>query len=175
MNIFKRTVLLALTIVMAMSILVIPAFAAEPLDSEWRTVFAGFPTQTIGSNSAYTGAIQSFLYASSTTRQDIVNAGGIDGKYGSGTASAVATFQGEYNRDFGASIGTDGSVGPKTWPAIASYLCKSSVGTYYNWSRYDETEGNYNICMRYKYNETSSVWKIGYYKENGTIGGEFTP
>jgi hypothetical protein len=50
-------------------------------------------------------------------------AGAVDGKFGSGTQSAVKTFQHR------AQLSSDGLVGPKTWCAIAQALVRRAVGT----------------------------------------------
>lgn len=120
MKLLKRTVVMALAIMMLMSILVLPASAV--LSTPYYSHVCAFHELYNGSpENAYIRAAQCFLYRFSTsTRNTIINGGGIDGGYGNATMNAVKEYQSKkwpYNRDE-----WDGRVGTKTWTKIAGDL-----------------------------------------------------
>lgn len=165
MKLVKRTITLALTVVLLMSVLAISASADTLLDLEWRSYFATYfpPQRTNSYSTGYTGAIQRFLYCRPSTRTDITLGGGVDGVYGNYTASAVETFQGEYNADFVADIDTDGKVGPQTWSAIASYLKSEPVSDYAQWRM------NSSPVIKYYYDSYYGEYRLAYYKTNTSV------
>jgi len=134
MKLLKRTAVLALAIMMLTSILVLPASAV--LYSPYYSHVCGFNELYNGSpDNAYIRAAQCFLYHySSHTRKLIINAGGIDGGYGNGTADAVTAYQTDkWPDDDNAEHkkNRDGRVGPKTWAKIAGDLYVGYEGSEY--------------------------------------------
>lgn len=140
MKLLKRTVVLALAIMMLTSILVLPASAVltEPYYSHvcaFKEIYNG------SSENAYIRAAQCFLYHYSyDTRKEIDNSGGIDGGYGNGTERAVVLYQtdkwpNDYNEEHLKN--RDGRVGKKTWTKIADDLYVGYVGAEYAELRYN--------------------------------------
>lgn len=138
MRYMKRTLILALVVVMLTSVLVIPAAALEPT---WNQYFYdNFPEQRVGYyHYGYTYALQRFLYVYDTTTQsDIISSGGIDGMYGTGTKNAVVTFQEQFaSNNPGVSIvipaSEEGKVGQNTWKAIAYMMYEVYLTGYQDW------------------------------------------
>ena len=63
--------------------------------------------------------------AKGSSKQYIVNAGGIDGSFGGGTGNAVRAFQTDAKRDWLSSMSVDGIAGDDTWASVAHYLSQS--------------------------------------------------
>lgn len=116
-----------------------------------------FPEQSMSSyQTKYTRAIQVMLMGySAATRSLIVNSGGADGNFGTGTYKAVLAFQ------KATGLGQDGVVGLNTWNNFDTNLVYKSTGaTYFKFS------GKYNdsIIMRcrisddYWYCKANNVW-----------------
>ena len=108
---YIKPVVSILLVVALIASLSVSAFAAS---SEWVSRFRGFATVSQNSNSGYVQELQRFLQVYSTTTHDyIMNSGGLDGYFGTGTYNAVIYFQ--TNR----SLSVDGIAGPNTWGKIA--------------------------------------------------------
>ena len=115
----KRVISLCLVVVLMLSTLAIPASATSL--SFWQARFSALPQLHRGSSETLViKALQRFLYIYPSTRSTIINAGGIDGSYGTGTYNAVKTLQGI--ECGGNSADVDGIVGSRTWSAIPKYL-----------------------------------------------------
>lgn len=127
----KKTIMLALVVIMLMSIMVLPASAVS---DPYYSHVAGFEELYNGSTAnAYIRAAQCFLYHYSyATKKEIANAGGIDGGYGNGTENAVIMYQkdkwpNDNNEEHVKN--RDGRVGPKTWAKIAGDLYLDDYGS----------------------------------------------
>ncbi|MBQ8807576.1 MAG: hypothetical protein IJZ68_14275 [Bacteroidaceae bacterium] len=115
----KRVLSLVLIVVLMVSMLAIPAFAASDV---WVQRFQQFPTITTGTtNYGYVKALQTFLLAASDKTAALIReGGGVDGGYGAKTKDAVKLFQMEvFPND---SSQWDGATGSKTWGRIAAWL-----------------------------------------------------
>lgn len=134
MKAMKKTIVFALVVVMMMSVMSLPASAA--LVEPYYSHVSGFVELYNGSTAnAYIRAVQCFLYHYSyATRNEITNAGGIDGGYGNGTENAVIMYQKDKwpNDNNPEHVkNRDGRVGPKTWTKIAGDLkVGESTGEY---------------------------------------------
>lgn len=132
-RIFRRAIPVLLVVVMCLS-MAAPAYAVE--GNVVGVMSNSFPDQHRYSyNSGYTGLIQRFLYIySSETREKIVNSGGIDGVFGTGTRAAVGIFQGDQG------FSQDYVFGGQSWPWLAnkmyySYTTENGYWHYYYNSR----------------------------------------
>lgn len=139
----KRISVLAMTMMMSMAS-VLPAQAVA---------MASFPQQSRGSYTGnHTRALQVMLINhNSTTRNSVLNAGGADGSYGSGTELGVAQFQAMNG------LTSDGVCGTNTWTKFRNTLQQTNVGDKYRfykgYSPYQAKNGN---CMRL--HRTSDIW-----------------
>lgn len=114
MKMAKKTLALALAVMMVMAVLVIPASATG---ADYEGYFKNFRTTSRYNYIAgYASAAQSFLLGYSYTENTIRNSGGVDGMFGAATAEAVSTFQGKQ------SLAKDGIIGPNTWGKMACYM-----------------------------------------------------
>lgn len=127
MGYLKRSISIALVIILMMSVTVIPASAVTIQDIDWYWHFtdkeSGFPELYNGSGeSGYIKLVQRFLFVCPNTHYTIYNANssyqGIDGGFGNDTEAAVELFQKLVLGEDEA----DGYVGPQTWGAIYSFL-----------------------------------------------------
>lgn len=127
MNFVKKGVSLTLVLILLASIMVIPAFASGvPLDPEWRVEFRRFKMLSQGSpHTQYVCALQQFLWAYPNTRTYIVNAGGVDGSFGSATGTAVRVFQADAQLEWLPTMSVDGIAGGDTWASVAYYLSRN--------------------------------------------------
>lgn len=164
MKTFKRTLIVALMVVMLASVLVIPAAALDPT---WNQYFYNnFPEQRVGYyHYGYTYAIQRFLYVDPATQSDIVSSGGIDGMFGNGTRNAVITFQEECAEEPGCpSIpeSETGKVGKNTWKAIGYMMNEVYLTGYQDWYWHNKR------VMKLVNNSY-----IQYYIDDYNVGGTF--
>ena len=115
----KRGLSLVLIVIMVVSMMAVPAFAASGV---WTTRFRQFPSISTGTTRyGYVKALQTFLlHYSSETKALIKEGGGVDGGYGQKTKSAVKVFQDEVFNGDGTQI--DGATGPNTWEQVAVKL-----------------------------------------------------
>lgn len=156
----KRTLALALVLVMMMSVMVVPAFAAsEP----WQTRFSKFTHVNVDNYHNYPNyvkAAQRFFLCNPATADLIKNNGGVDGFFGDATARAAKAFQSVKGLD------VDGRVGPQTWKAIAADL---TLVTY--------TSPNYYIFykngQKVIYVNGTSTYNYYYYTTEGSLGSVF--
>jgi len=121
MKLFKQTTVLAIVIVMLMSILVVPAFAAGIV---WQNAFATFPELYQGHTAnGHIKFLQRFLYCYSNDTKNILieNGHGIDGGYGPQTEEAVKHFQDDF-KDTSEPLVVDGRAGENTWRRIAKLM-----------------------------------------------------
>jgi hypothetical protein len=126
MKCIKKTCSLILALLLAVSVLVLPAAA---LDNTWVTRFQTMPliysaTATKPGNDVYVKAIQRYLFSNSSTRSTMGSTT-VDGIWGTRTESAVKVFQ----RAMSLSL-VDGKVGSGTWGRMAETL--SYFSTVYN-------------------------------------------
>lgn len=123
----KRLLAIFLSVIMVASIMIIPASAATIPTVNWAGAIAGFPELYNGSTqSGHIKFLQRFLMMyNDTTRDEIINAGGVDGGFGNGTTNAVIEFQSDNNLSL-----VDGRPGPQTWSKITIYLTQSGVYLY---------------------------------------------
>ena len=123
----KKIMVLMLVLVVLTSTMAIPANAASV---NWESQFPQFQlcsTSATPYNSNYVRALQRFLLAYKHTSSMIADNGGVDGSFGTGTESAVKTFQ---YYAFGADeTQIDGKVGSGTWRKIAGMLEDYESGT----------------------------------------------
>mgnify|MGYP002763847008 CR=1 FL=1 len=113
----KRIFAAVFCVMMLASIFTVPAFAAPVVWRQRISTFTEINQSTGGSQPGYTIPLQHFLCCYNTNFETtIMNAGGIDGKFGPATGSCVRTYQSTHG------LSVDGSVGPKTWSSIASHL-----------------------------------------------------
>ena len=94
MKCIKKTCSLILALLLAVSVLVLPAAA---LDNTWVTRFQTMPliysaTATKPGNDVYVKAIQRYLFSNSSTRSTMGSTT-VDGIWGTRTESAVKVFQ----------------------------------------------------------------------------------
>lgn len=114
MKSIKKLMALVLTVMMIMTILIVPASAAS---STWVARFQKFaPTNINSYQTGYTKAVQSILLGFPRSKDWIILGGGIDGSFGSRTEQAVKAFQ-EIN-----NLVVDGRVGPATWGKMAERM-----------------------------------------------------
>lgn len=108
-----------------------PAFATTGASMSY-VMSNNFPSQSTSSySSTYTGLIQRYMCVyNSTTRADIVDNGGIDGSFGSGTRSAVINYQKAKN------FTQDGVFGNQSWPSLANVLSGDSTSGVVRYSYY---------------------------------------
>lgn len=137
MKYVKRNLALALTVIMIVSVMAVPASAATISTINWDTQFSSFPQLYNGSTqNGYIKMLQRFLLLYPFTYSSIYNAssayGGVDGGFGNKTEAAVKIFQ---RNALGAGE-DDGYVGTKTWGAIRDMLTGSSI------LRYDCSDGS---------------------------------
>lgn len=149
-KLLKRSIALFLALIALISVVSVTALAAE-LDPIWRTEFRRFKMLSQGSpHTGYVYALQQFLWAYPSTKSYIVNAGGVDGSFGTGTGNAVRVFQTNAKKDWLPSMAVDGIAGGDTWASVAYYLSRSG--------------------SLFHYNGTSVMWyadnQLKYYKEN---------
>lgn len=159
----RKLMVCVMAMVMALSVTT-TAFASQSSElAEWR----GFPSQKKSSySSAYTKAVQRFLYDyNETTRQLIVDSGGCDGSFGSGTDTALRAYQSA------RGLSVDGSCGPATWGDFYNtlnysgrqYIYVENDGYYY---AYAKTVGYQNIMVRK--GSVSGYWYIRTSNSSGT-------
>lgn len=126
----RKTMVLALVVIMVMSIMVLPASAAS-LSYYVKMQFNHF--QTVYYNNQYSGytvALQRFLQCYSPTYANILrNANkngnqGVDGWFGEYTYSALTEYQGAKGLD------PDGWAGSDTWNKIANDLSEDTYADY---------------------------------------------
>ena len=125
MKIFRKSVVLVLTIAISVMALTVPAFAYTALPSEWSSHITGF--SQICKNidriqyGNYIKALQRYLMCFDyVCRNKLYYSGGyMDGDFGGRTESAVIYLQGQFGF---TRKDVDGIVGSKTWGAIASSL-----------------------------------------------------
>lgn len=172
-KVIKRVTLLVLALVICLCIS-IPVFAAGATVPE---TMKSFPKQEKGNNNGYVGAIQQALLTyNNTTYNAITSTGGCDWGFGSGTYTAVMSFQSD------KGLVVDGVVGTNTWNAIASMFhpetAQNRTYEYYGW--YSGGESFYRIIYVNNLNSTSadsgnyekrvtssSIWKT--YKPSGVL------
>lgn len=123
----KRLLAIFLSVIMVASVMIIPASAATIATVNWAGAIAGFPELYNGSpQSGYIKFLQRFLMMyNDTTRDYIINSGGVDGGFGNGTADAVEVFQDDNELSL-----VDGRPGPQTWSRITIYLTQSGAYLY---------------------------------------------
>lgn len=116
-----------LSLILVLALVFALAIPVAALDSEWRYEFRyQFPMLSQGSgHTGYVAALQRFLYAFPSTRSTIINAGGVDGSFGSGTGSAVRLFQTYATQYLIPGMSIDGIAGGDTWASIAIALTLS--------------------------------------------------
>lgn len=123
MKFLKKASMLAMTVIMLVSVLTIPASA---LSSSWQDAFADFPELYEGhTSSGHIKAIQRFLYCySNETKAALTKGGsiGIDGGFGEKTTEAVRIFQEDFK-----DLTDDGRPGKNTWRKIALLLDDSTA------------------------------------------------
>ncbi len=172
-KVMKRIVPLVLAVVMCVC-MAAPAFAANATVPE---TMKSFPLQEKGDNNGYVGVIQqTLLYYNTTTYNAITSSGGCDWAFGSGTYTAVMSFQS------GNGLVVDGVVGSKTWNVIANRFHPETMNNrtyeYYGWFQGDESFYRIiyvnNLTPTYvgssNYAKTvtsSSIWKT--YKPSGSL------
>lgn len=160
MKLAKKVLSLVLVLTL-MSVLVIPAAA---LETQWRSEFRNyFPTLSQGSSyTGYVGALRRFLYVYPATTTAIINSGGIDGSFGSGTGNAVKLFQAEVANNLIEGMTVDGIVGEKTWTCIAILLQLDG----------DKMEYNDNAVMKIVSSSLQYMNRYGGYIHFHTIVGD---
>lgn len=142
MKLARRTLSVALVVVVLMAALVIPASA---LESEWLYEFRNqFPTLSQGSSrTAYIYALQRFLLVHPSSKSAMSSAGGVDGVFGAGTGNAVKKFQTYGAQYLLPGMAVDGIAGGDTWVAVAK--CLNQSGAYMTYSGNDVYKtGTYN-------------------------------
>lgn len=169
----RRIIPLVVTIVMCLC-MAVPVFAASATVPE---TMRSFPKQETGNNNGYVGVIQqALLYYNTTTYNAITSTGGCDWGFGSGTYTAVMSFQDD------EGLVVDGVVGTNTWNAIADMFHPQTMENksyeYYGW--FSGNESFYRIIYvnnltptfvgSSNYEKTvtsSSIWKT--YKPSGSL------
>ena len=163
----KRIVTFLVAMVMCFSV-TSNVFASQSTDeAEWR----GFPVQKRESySSAYTMAVQRFLYDyNSTTREIIENSNGCNGKFGPGTESALIKYQSS------RGLSSDGHCGPATWGDLYSTLDYSGRQYVYfpedgGYDAYKKKIGYANYMVRL--NTAHRYWYIRTSHPSGTTDPE---
>ena len=116
---------------LVMTILLAMPVSAAPLSYDIDYQFDYF--DTVYYNNAYSGytvALQRFLqcysqyYANILKNAEVNGNGGVDGRFGQYTYSALTDFQGNHYLD------PDGWAGPNTWGVIATCLREDPYGDY---------------------------------------------
>lgn len=167
---FKKVMPLLLAIVLCVS-LSAPAFAAS---SSMSSVMSNnFPAQSTSSYSTYyTGLIQRYMCVyNSTTRAYVVNSGGVDGGYGSGTKNAVLAYQAA------KGFTQDGVFGSQSWPSLAASLSLTSTSgttgyyTYYSYYYAQNVAMLKITSMSGSYVQSSSYW---YYNKTTGTGSSYS-
>ena len=163
MRTVKRSFALVLALVLLVSTMALPAFAA---DATWQNRFAGFTTISSSNYHNYTGyvkAAQRFFLCYSATASIVSESGGVDGIFGDGTVRAVKAFQNI------KGLVDDGIIGGNTWKAIASELTVSSYSSeripYYIFRE----NGQDVIKVIY----SASTYRYSYYNTSGGLGYTF--
>ena len=169
MKIVKRTFLFAMAVAMIMSIMVMPAMASEPMDTEWLQEFRRFPEQNVSSYSTrYTYPLQRFLRLYPDSSYEIINSGGVDGIFGNGTARAVRDFQ-----EATGFLSLTGSCNDDTWAAIPLYLGQTPIGGGYHDYSYGGTvfmkSGTYNGNFALYYYNISTGNPVYFHTVSGNI------
>ena len=155
MKFLKRSTALVLALILLVSVLSVTAFAA--LEPEWLTEFRTFKMLSQGSpHTGYVYALQQFLWAYPSSKQYIVNAGGIDGSFGGGTGNAVRAFQTDAKRDWLPSMAVDGIAGGDTWASVAHYLSQSGQLLKYGTSNIMKSAGG--VLKYYTYSTLGATF-----------------
>lgn len=144
MKLVKRTLCLALILVMMVSILVVPASAAT-IASDWQSRFRSFKTVSeyyAPTRTEYVKALQRFLFAYDNTRSAMGQTT-VDGSWGSKTTAAVGILQSAlgYTPDY--------IVGPNTWEGIANKL-----------STYHTTYLGNQVCILKRTDTSGFTWYV---------------
>ena len=119
----KRVIPFVLIVVLCFS-MAMPAFADENVNYV-VSKFYQIGTLGVGSDNDYVIAVQRFLYLHPETSSMIVQSGGCDGYFGTGTQSAVIAFQDNYD-----ALVADGAVGRQTWTVISAELTPQYTTSY---------------------------------------------
>lgn len=133
MKLFKKSLIFAFSIMMIISILVIPAAALSGYESRFRE-FRQISVNDVGAHPGYTKALQQFLCIFSPYYKNIIDgAGGVDGIFGGKTGEVVGYYQSA------KGIDSDGICGPDTWEKIASDLTPvdSTQSTNFTYLKFD--------------------------------------
>lgn len=127
----KRLFVLMLVLVLLVSTMALPAFAAA--NTTWQNAFADFPELYQGhSSKGYIKLLQRFLYCySNDTKAALTKGGGvgIDGGFGQKTEEAVKIFQNDFLYTSNPLV-VDGRPGANTWRKIAQQLDASVSGLF---------------------------------------------
>ena len=163
MRTVKRSFALVLVLVLLVSTMALPAFAAS---TTWQNRFADFTMISSSNYHNYTGyvkAAQRFFLCYSATASILSDSGGVDGLFGDGTVRAVKAFQNIKGLD------DDGIIGENTWKAIAAELTVSaySAGSVPYYIFYENSEK-----VTYA-NYVSSTYRYYYYTTSGGLGSVF--
>lgn len=163
MKMAKKTMALALAVMMVMTIMVVPASAAS---ATWVGRFKKFAKTSIDSyQTGYTKAVQSILLKYNDATEDLVaNSGGVDGLFGSNTKLAVEEFQ----DDTGIVDSDDtnyGKVNDTTWGKMAEVLYVPSSGN----PTLFRMNGRTAITAKY----SGGVYNFYYHNTDGTEGSKF--
>lgn len=158
MKSFRRVLAIVLLVVAMVSVLAIPASAANDID--WGSKFRNFRQTSTGNYIyGYACAAQSFLLGYNQTSSIISNSGGVDGMFGSETARATKIFQGK------CYLAADGIIGPDTWGAMENYMGKSPSGSTTRFVVGSRTA----ITAKY----ANSTYNFYYHTTGGSEGGQF--
>lgn len=163
MKMAKKTMALALAVMIVMTIMVVPASAAS---ATWVGRFKKFAKTSIDSyQTGYTKAVQSILLKYNDATEDLVaNSGGVDGLFGSNTKLAVEEFQ----DDTGIVDSDDtnyGKVNDATWGKMAEVLYVPSSGN----PTLFRMNGRTAITAKY----SGGVYNFYYHNTDGTEGSKF--
>lgn len=159
-------IIVSLTLIVVMCCgLMVSSNAALSLEWQERVKDLGICQQ--GSSGGPVKVIQRYMLCyNSVTELYAYRAGGVDGSFGSGTASAVRSFQ-SYE-----GLQIDGKVGPATWTQMSTTMYISDniikqINYYLGNPAIEHTNVNGNIWkyttdIIYPYNNTGSATLIGF-------------
>lgn len=160
-------IIVSLTLIVVMCCgLMVSSNAA--LSGEWQVRMKSWGNYKQGTSGGPVKVIQRYMLCyNSVTELYAYRAGGVDGSFGSGTASAVRSYQ-SYE-----GLEIDGSVGPATWTRMSTtmYVSGSDVkqSNYYGGNpELDHKNVNGNIWefstyTIYPYNNTGSTTSGSFY------------
>ena len=164
--------ILCTILAVSMLLVAVPVFAVTNVSAPG---WGGFPQQKKGNSSeGYTRALQTIVKYNNPTSM------AVDGIFGSGTRSAVWTFQEKQD-----GLAVDGVVGKNTWNAMNSKLkngvritgsgtgngSPSTSGGYYGYQVFQSKTNTYTYLYFFRTDINHSNWLDVYVAANGSAPG----